>query len=54
MVCGFGRIGKILCNRLKNLGAKVYCTARKETDLAWIREAGYIPLNYIELEKFRR
>ncbi len=54
VVCGFGRIGKILCNRLKNLGAKVYCTARKETDLAWIREAGYIPLNYIELEKFRR
>lgn len=54
VVCGFGRIGKILCNRLKNLGAKVYCTARKETDLAWIREAGYVPLNYIELEKFRR
>lgn len=54
VVCGFGRIGKILCNRLKYLGAKVYCTARKETDLAWIREAGYVPLNYIELEKFRR
>lgn len=54
VVCGFGRIGKILCNRLKNLGAKVYCTARKETDLAWIREAGYVPLNYTEIEKFRR
>lgn len=54
VVCGFGRIGKILCNRLKYLGAKVYCTARKETDLAWIREAGYVPLNYTEIEKFRR
>ena len=56
LVCGFGRIGKILCNRFKALGANVYCAARKETDLAWIREKRYFPIRYGELceyaEKF--
>ena len=46
LICGFGRIGKILCDRFKSLGAHVFCTARKESDLAWIREEGYIPLEY--------
>ena len=49
IICGFGRIGKILCNRFKALGANVYCTARKDTDLAWIREKRYFPLRYVEL-----
>lgn len=56
LVCGFGRIGKIMCDRFKNLGADVYCTARKEKDLTWIRENRYIPLTYSEIpengEKF--
>lgn len=52
LVCGFGRIGKILCNRLKALGANIYCSARKDSDLAWIREEGYIPLKYGEIEKY--
>lgn len=56
LVCGFGRIGKIMCDRFKNLGADVYCTARKEKDLTWIRENRYIPLTYPEIpengEKF--
>lgn len=50
MILGYGRIGKILCKNFKNLGAKVYCVARKEADLAWIREEGYIPIEYNELE----
>lgn len=49
LICGFGRIGKILCNRFKALGANVYCAARKDTDLAWIREKRYFPLRYVEL-----
>lgn len=49
LICGFGRIGKILCNRFKVLGANVYCAARKDTDLAWIREKRYFPLRYVEL-----
>lgn len=49
LICGFGRIGKILCNRFKVLGANVYCAARKESDLAWIREGKHIPLKYDEI-----
>lgn len=49
LICGFGRIGKILCDRFKALGANVYCAARKETDLAWIREKRYFPIRYNEL-----
>ncbi len=41
LVLGFGRIGKLLSRQLKNLGANVSCTARKEKDLAWIRAYGY-------------
>lgn len=41
LVLGFGRVGKILCNRLNKLGLDVYCEARKETDLAWIKAYGY-------------
>lgn len=51
MIFGYGRIGKILCKNFKNLGAKVYCVARKEADLVWIREEGYIPIRYNEAEK---
>lgn len=56
LICGFGRIGKILCRDFKALGANVYCAARKETDFAWIREQRYIPITYQKLanigEKF--
>ena len=50
MVWGYGRIGKILCKNFKNLGAKVYCVARKKTDLTWIREERCVPVNYDEVE----
>ena len=52
MVLGFGRIGKILCKDFKNLGANIYCTARKQEDLTWIREEGYIPVTYKGLENY--
>ena len=51
MIIGFGRIGKILCKNFKDLGGNVYCTARKEKDLAWIREARYTPVHYNEINK---
>lgn len=44
MVLGFGRVGKILCHKLKNIGTDVYCVARKESDLAWIKAYGYKPI----------
>ena len=52
LICGFGRIGKILCRKFKALGANVYCVARKDTDLSWIREERYIPLKYEEIYKY--
>lgn len=52
LIYGFGRIGKILCKRFLEFGANVYCVARKESDLAWIREMRCIPLKYDEVEKF--
>lgn len=50
LVIGFGRVGKILANMLKRMGLDVYCEARKETDLAWIKAYGYNP---IPLEKMK-
>lgn len=52
LICGFGRIGKILCRKYKALGANVYCAARRDTDLSWIREERYIPLKYEEIYKY--
>jgi len=52
LVLGYGIIGKMLCKKLKFLGGNIYCAARKETDLSWIREGGYIPVSYQELKKY--
>ena len=46
LILGFGRIGKVLANRLKGLGANVYCSARKDDDFAWIETMGYKTITY--------
>jgi len=51
LILGFGRIGKILSKILKGMGAKVYCEARKKSDLAWIKAYGYYPVEIKDLEK---
>ena len=38
LVCGFGRIGKVLAPMLKKLGANVSVSARKSTDIFLIKE----------------
>ena len=38
---GYGRIGKVLSEMLKGLGANVTVSARKPADLAWIQLNGY-------------
>lgn len=50
LVIGFGRVGKTLANMLEKMGLEVYCEARKEADLAWIKAYGYKP---IPLEKMK-
>lgn len=41
LVIGFGRVGKVLADRLKALGASVTVSARKPADFALIRALGY-------------
>lgn len=41
LVCGFGRIGKLLSRTLLALGAQVTVSARKQTDFAWCKALGY-------------
>ena len=50
LVLGFGRVGKILANMLKGIGANVFCEARKNVDLAWIKAYGYEPVRLNEIE----
>jgi dipicolinate synthase subunit A len=50
LVIGFGRIGKLLCHRLRGLGALVTASARTQADIAWIRAYGYEALNTGELD----
>jgi len=51
LIMGFGRIGKILANMLKALGANVACEARKNSDLAWIKAYGYEPIHLKNLKE---
>ena len=41
LICGFGRIGKLLARKLKALGADVTVSARKPRDLELARILGY-------------
>ena len=50
LVIGYGRIGKILCHRLRGMGARVTASARKYSDAAWIRALGFTPADTRALE----
>lgn len=41
LVLGFGRVAKILSDKLKGLNANVFCAARSKKDLAHIKALGY-------------
>ncbi len=45
LVIGFGRVGKVLSDRLKGLGCKVTVSARKPSDEALIKIQGYEYIN---------
>ncbi len=49
LVCGYGRIGKILCRLLSASGAYVYTAARKDEDLAMIKVNGFEGVSYSAL-----
>jgi dipicolinate synthase subunit A len=49
LVIGYGRIGRLLCARLRALGARVTAAARKASDRAWIRAEGHLCADTAEL-----
>lgn len=49
LALGFGRIGKLLCQRLQGAGASVTAAARNPDDRAWIRALGYAALDASDL-----
>ena len=49
LIMGFGRIGKVLAKMLDGIGAKVYCEARKNEDISWIKAYGYNPVHLNDL-----
>jgi dipicolinate synthase subunit A len=49
LILGYGRIGKLLSEYSKALGAKVYVEARKDEDLTWIRTRGMNAVNLKDL-----
>lgn len=51
LVTGFGRIGKCLSYLLKNMGAEVFVSARKESDFAWMENYGYKSLETADINK---
>lgn len=51
LIMGFGRIGKILAKMLQGIGANVYCEARKNEDMAWIKAYGYNEVALSELNE---
>ncbi len=51
LVMGFGRIGKVLAKMLDGIGAKVYCEARKNEDISWIKAYGYNPVHLNDLDE---
>lgn len=50
LILGFGRVAKEVALKFKALGANVTCSARKESDLAWIKVLGYnlLNINYLK------
>lgn len=50
LVMGFGRVGKTLANKLSKMGLDVYCEARNNEDLAWIKAYGYKPIELKEVK----
>lgn len=51
LIMGFGRIGKVLAKMLDGIGAKVYCEARKNEDISWIKAYGYEPIHLNNLNE---
>jgi dipicolinate synthase subunit A len=52
LILGYGRIGKILSDYAKAMGAKVYVEARKDEDLTWISSKGMNAVHLNSLQDY--
>lgn len=52
LILGYGRIGKLLSEYTKSLGAKVYVEARKDADLTWINAKGMNAVHLNDLQEY--
>jgi dipicolinate synthase subunit A len=55
LVCGYGRIGKVLSEMLRGLGGEVTISARRKSDFAWIRLNGFncdVTGNFNNIDKY--
>ncbi|MGB7606585.1 MAG: dipicolinate synthase subunit DpsA [Lutisporaceae bacterium] len=52
LILGYGRIGKLLSEYTKALGAKVYVEARKDADLTWIKAKGMNAVHLNDLDDY--
>ena len=51
LIMGFGRVGKVLSKMLHGIGSEVYCEARKNEDIAWIKAYGYTAVHLNDLNE---
>ncbi len=49
LITGYGRVGKVLAERMAAMGARVTVSARKCADFAWIAERGFGAIHTNEL-----
>lgn len=52
MILGYGRIGKLLSEYAKAIGAKVYVEARKDEHLTWIKSKGMHALHLNDMQNY--
>ena len=50
LVVGYGRIGKVLANRLKGIGSNVTVSARNPRDVAWARSNNFETINISKID----
>ena len=49
LIVGYGRVGKVIAEKLAALGSRVCVSARKCADFAWIREKGFTAVHTADL-----
>lgn len=51
LITGFGRIAKVLAQRLRDFNTKIYLSSRKNEDINWISALGYNPVHMHHMEQ---